>query len=142
MMLSPCWPNAGPTGGAGFACPPGIWSLISVTTVFIFLAIYASILYFAYLKEIELHRCASAEYLDFYAQPSLLRIHLFHNAAEIVKGTVNHLHMLAHGKIDYRGDLLFGLLLAHLVEQGAYLLPGQRLRLFLSVSAHEISYSR
>src|SRR3954447_12574140 len=36
MMFTPCWPSAGPTGGAGFACPPGIWSLISVR---IFLAI-------------------------------------------------------------------------------------------------------
>src|SRR3989337_1850347 len=30
MMLTPCWPRAGPTGGAGFACPPGIWSLMMV----------------------------------------------------------------------------------------------------------------
>ena len=29
MMLTPCWPSAGPTGGAGLACPPGIWSLMS-----------------------------------------------------------------------------------------------------------------
>ncbi len=36
MMLTPCWPRAGPTGGAGLACPPGIWSLMSVR---IFLAI-------------------------------------------------------------------------------------------------------
>src|SRR6059058_1748759 len=34
MMLTPCWPSAGPTGGAGFACPPGIWSLITVRTFF------------------------------------------------------------------------------------------------------------
>src|SRR5258707_9927253 len=40
MMLTPCWPSAGPTGGAGLACPPGIWSLISVKT---FLAIYSSV---------------------------------------------------------------------------------------------------
>src|SRR4028119_1386543 len=26
-MLTPCCPNAGPTGGAGVACPPGHWSL-------------------------------------------------------------------------------------------------------------------
>src|SRR5438552_14192504 len=32
IMLTPCWPSAGPTGGAGFACPPGICSLISVRT--------------------------------------------------------------------------------------------------------------
>ena len=24
MMLTPCWPRAGPTGGAGFAAPAGI----------------------------------------------------------------------------------------------------------------------
>src|SRR5215475_7148915 len=27
-MLTPCWPSAGPTGGAGVAWPPGHWSLI------------------------------------------------------------------------------------------------------------------
>src|SRR6516164_4072295 len=27
-MLTPCWPSAGPTGGAGVACPPGHCSLI------------------------------------------------------------------------------------------------------------------
>src|SRR5438093_12445998 len=28
MMLTPCWPKAGPTGGAGLACPPGICNLM------------------------------------------------------------------------------------------------------------------
>src|SRR5215203_2001223 len=32
MMLTPCCPSAGPTGGAGLAAPAGIWSLISVRT--------------------------------------------------------------------------------------------------------------
>src|ERR1700736_746692 len=36
MMLTPCWPKAGPTGGAGVASPAGIWSL---TYAVIFLAI-------------------------------------------------------------------------------------------------------
>ena len=36
MMLMPCWPSAGPTGGAGEAWPPGACSLIVVRT---FLAI-------------------------------------------------------------------------------------------------------
>ena len=39
MMLTPCWPSAGPTGGAGLACPAGIWSLINFMT---FLAIEPS----------------------------------------------------------------------------------------------------
>src|SRR5690349_19420304 len=34
MMLTPCWPSAGPTGGAGLAAPAGIWSLIRVRTFF------------------------------------------------------------------------------------------------------------
>ena len=29
MILTPRWPNAGPTGGAGFACPPLICSFIN-----------------------------------------------------------------------------------------------------------------
>jgi hypothetical protein len=34
MMLTPCCPNAGPTGGAGFACPAGICNLmIALTTL-------------------------------------------------------------------------------------------------------------
>src|SRR4029077_5444594 len=32
MMLTPCCPRAGPTGGAGFAAPAGICSLICVRT--------------------------------------------------------------------------------------------------------------
>src|ERR1700688_2807485 len=28
MMFTPCWPNAGPTGGLGFAWPAGICSLM------------------------------------------------------------------------------------------------------------------
>ena len=32
MMLTPCWPRAGPTGGAGLACPAGIWSFTIVMT--------------------------------------------------------------------------------------------------------------
>ena len=34
MMLMPCWPRAGPTGGAGEAAPPIAWSLIVVRTFF------------------------------------------------------------------------------------------------------------
>src|SRR3954462_32589 len=38
MMLMPCWPSAGPTGGAGEAWPPGACSLMGVRT---FLAMVA-----------------------------------------------------------------------------------------------------
>src|SRR5437899_7143101 len=51
MMLTPCWPSAGPTGGAGFACPPGICSLILVR---IFLATLRALVQLLYLIEAEL----------------------------------------------------------------------------------------
>src|SRR6185437_13363831 len=34
MMLTPCWPSAGPTGGAGLAWPAGICSLMTLMTFF------------------------------------------------------------------------------------------------------------
>src|SRR3990170_906497 len=34
MMLTPCWPSAVPTGGAGVACPARIWSLTTASTFF------------------------------------------------------------------------------------------------------------
>jgi hypothetical protein len=54
MMLMPCWPNAGPTGGAGEACPPRACSLIVVNT---FLAISKLL----YLIEPNLDRGLPAE---------------------------------------------------------------------------------
>src|SRR5581483_7277230 len=35
MMLTPCWPSAGPTGGAGFAAPAWIWSLMIAASFFL-----------------------------------------------------------------------------------------------------------
>src|SRR5207245_5102994 len=34
MMFTPCWPSAGPTGGAGVACPAGICNLMNAVTFF------------------------------------------------------------------------------------------------------------
>src|SRR3954468_12374469 len=33
-MFTPCWPRAGPTGGAGVAWPPGHWSLTLAVITF------------------------------------------------------------------------------------------------------------
>src|SRR5450432_3867982 len=35
MMLTPCWPRAGPTGGAGVAAPAWICSLMRAATFFL-----------------------------------------------------------------------------------------------------------
>ena len=60
MMLIPCWPSAGPTGGAGLACPAFACSLIVVRT---FLAIVSSsdFLELLYLIELHLYRGLAAE---------------------------------------------------------------------------------
>src|SRR5690242_20945580 len=34
MMLMPCGPSAVPTGGAGVACPAGIWILTTAASLF------------------------------------------------------------------------------------------------------------
>ena len=34
IMLMPCWPSAGPTGGAGVALPAGNWSVMTAFTFF------------------------------------------------------------------------------------------------------------
>src|SRR5436190_91822 len=72
MMFTPCWPSAGPTGGAGFACPPGICSLINVRT---FLAISVQLLD---LVERELHGNLALEDVDEHVarQHAFLRLDL------------------------------------------------------------------
>src|SRR3954468_13578097 len=35
MMLTPCWPSAGPTGGAGVAALALIWSLMTAVNRFL-----------------------------------------------------------------------------------------------------------
>jgi hypothetical protein len=40
MMLTPCCPKAGPTGGAGLALPAGNANLINPTTFFAIVVFY------------------------------------------------------------------------------------------------------
>src|SRR5512136_2136735 len=37
-MLTPCWPSAGPTGGAGLACPPVTSSFTTALSCFLAIA--------------------------------------------------------------------------------------------------------
>src|SRR6266403_80608 len=41
MMFTPCWPSAGPTGGAGVAFPAGICSLTCPITFFAICDLYS-----------------------------------------------------------------------------------------------------
>src|SRR5437016_13308264 len=100
MMLTPCWPSAGPTGGAGLACPPGIWSLISVRT---FLAMSVDLLH---LVERELHRNLALEDVEEHLQLLLVRVDVYHLAVEVGERAGGYLHRLAEGELDLRAGAL------------------------------------
>src|SRR6266487_1113199 len=100
MMLTPCWPSAGPTGGAGFACPPGIWSLISVRT---FLAMSVDLLH---LVERELHRNLALEDVDEHLQLLLVSVDVDDLAVEVGKRAGGYLHRLAEGELHLRARAL------------------------------------
>ena len=51
MMFTPCWPSAGPTGGAGLAKPAGQYNLITAFTFFLILVL----LFDSYKKRKYLH---------------------------------------------------------------------------------------
>src|SRR5438552_18531915 len=89
MMLTPCWPSAGPTGGAGFACPPGICSLISVRT---FLATSIQLLH---LVEGQLHRNLALEDVHEHLQLLLIRVDVDDLAVEVRERARGYLHRLA-----------------------------------------------
>src|SRR3954463_11720384 len=96
MMLTPCWPSAGPTGGAGFAWPPGICSLMSVRTFF------ATSIQLLHLVEGQLHRHLALEDVDEHLQLLLVRIDVDDFAVEVGERAGGYLHRLAEGELDLR----------------------------------------
>src|SRR4051794_12063717 len=96
MMLTPCWPSAGPTGGAGLACPPGICSLIGVRT---FLAMSVQLLD---LIERELDGNLPLEDVDQHLEFLLVRVHVDDLAVEVRQRPRRHLHGLAERELDLR----------------------------------------
>src|ERR1700756_4276629 len=80
MMLTPCWPRAGPTGGAGLAWPPGIWSLMSVRTFF---AIGPFLVELLDLVEAELDRNLTLEDVDEHLELLLIGIDVDDLAVEV-----------------------------------------------------------
>src|SRR3954467_14846448 len=93
MMLTPCWPSAGPTGGAGFACPPGICSLISVRT---FLAISVQLLD---LVEGQLDGNLALEDVDQHLELLLVRVDVDDLAVEVGQRAGGHLHGFAEPEL-------------------------------------------
>src|ERR1700744_1560782 len=115
MMLTPCWPSAGPTGGAGLACPAVIWSLISPTTFFFgamrfvrsFL-VYASSasreragwLDLGDLGKGQFHRCFAAEDRHQHLELLLFGVDLVDRRRQRGKRSVHDRHRFAHLVVD------------------------------------------
>src|SRR5438067_9672949 len=112
MMLTPCWPSAGPTGGEGFAFPAGSWSF---TIPVIFFAIYFSswwsrrlasptvsglgprelpLLRLFDLHEVQLDRRGAAEDADEHAHAALVGIHFLDGAVEVRERSVHDPHVV------------------------------------------------
>src|SRR5262245_44617905 len=87
MMLTPCWPSAGPTGGAGVASPAGICSL---TYPVIFLAMTLPRLQLLDLQELELNRRRATEDRDHDLQCRAVEIDVLDDAGEVREGTVGN----------------------------------------------------
>src|SRR3954469_1100190 len=99
MMLTPCWPSAGPTGGAGFAWPPGIWSLISVST---FLAISVPLVELLHVVESDLDRHLPLEDVHHYLKLLGVGVHVGDLAVEVCQRTGRDLHRLAERELHLR----------------------------------------
>src|SRR6266567_4437531 len=97
MMLTPCWPSAGPTGGAGFACPPGIWSLISVST---FLAISVPLVELFHVVETHLDRHLPLEDVHHHLKLLGVGVHVGDLAVEVRERAGGDLHRLAERELD------------------------------------------
>src|ERR1043166_9786655 len=104
IMSTPCWPKAGPTGGAGFAWPAGICSLICPVTFFaIKIACRGDrALRLLDLPILDFHRRVAAKNVDRHVQFALLRIDLLDHTAEIKKWAVIDLDGFADFKADLR----------------------------------------
>src|ERR1700675_4836822 len=93
MMLTPCWPSAGPTGGEGLALPAGICSL---TIAWTFFAITGSLrsLQSLHLVVLQLHRRGPSEHGDHHLHAPALRVDVLHHALEVHEGTIDHAHLV------------------------------------------------
>src|SRR3954464_5042639 len=114
MMLTPCWPSAGPTGGEGFALPAGSCSF---TKPVIFFAIFTPPVVrtagkrlppsqvfsgLLHLHEIELDRRRAAENGHEHPHASLVRVHFLDGAVEVRERSVHHPHVVTFLELHLR----------------------------------------
>src|SRR5437763_6707932 len=108
IMLMPCWPSAGPTGGAGVALPAGNCSVMTALTFLDTLTSNDAL----DLQEVQLDGRFATEERDQHAHLALLGIDVVDHADEVGEWSVDDLDALALGK----ADLDLGRLLADLLE--------------------------
>src|SRR5499433_1809911 len=127
MMLTPCWPRAGPTGGDGFALPAGICSF---TIAWTFFAMGSEPLH---LVVLELHRRHPSEDRHHHLQLAALGIEVVDAALEVHERPLDHPHLVPLLERGLELGLLGALL--HLPQDAFDLLGGQGHR--LGSRAHE-----
>src|SRR5688500_197140 len=88
MMFTPCWPSAGPTGGAGLAAPAGTWSLTNPETFF------AIGLVALQLGVVQFDRGRTSEQADFHLDLAFVVVDLLYGAREIREWAFRDFHHL------------------------------------------------
>src|SRR5882762_5755178 len=121
MMLMPCWPSAGPTGGAGVALPA---LHCSFTIAWMRLAIENAPLNGLNLKEVQLHRRCTAEDAHHDLDLAPLVVDFVDDAREGAERTVHHADVIADPERHARDRLGLGRL--HLPEDAPDLVLLQR----------------
>src|SRR5215203_3920992 len=158
MMATPWGPSAVPTGGAGVACPAGIWILTAASTFFLAMAVSffcrenvwltgrggptRATSELGDLRELELDRRLASEDVDQHLELELILVELDDLAGEVGEGTFLDADGLAdlvlEARLGARGDLLLGLAL--LAEERLDVAPRQGRG--LGALAHEPGHPR
>src|SRR5438034_1520758 len=120
MMLTPCWPSAGPTGGEGLALPAVICSF---TIAWTFFAMSEPL----DLVVLEFDGREPAEDRDHHLELAPLRVEVVDGALEVHERPLDHPHLVS--LLERRLQLgLLGALL-HLAQDRLHLARGKRDRL-------------
>src|SRR3954451_19849754 len=103
MMFTPWGPSAVPTGGAGVACPAGIWIFTTATTAFFaMVAEPLSYLELGDLAEVELHGGLPPEDVDQHLQLQLVLVDVVDRAGEVGERAFLHPDRLADLVLEAR----------------------------------------
>src|SRR5579872_2242344 len=94
MMFTPCWPSAGPTGGAGVAFPAAICSFTNAETFF------AIGLYLLDLIKIQFDGRSAAKNGHHHAQRGTVVVDLFYRACKVSERAVGDFDVFAAFELE------------------------------------------